>query len=94
MLSRNVEVKKMIFNIATKDDIAQLFNDTDVQFEHIKQQLEKKPDKLEKDAYERLADLEVKMAKLWNLLVETTPRGKEKTTKFGRMFGGQARQLP
>jgi len=52
--------------------------------------LEKKPDKLEKDAYERLADLEVKMAKLWALLVETNTYGKEKLTKFGRKFGGAA----
>lgn len=41
----------------------------------------------------RIADLEVKMAKLWALLVEVTPSNKEKLTKFGRMFGGKARDL-
>jgi len=56
----------------------------------IKSELEKKPDKLEKDAYERLADLEVKMAKLWGLLVEQNAYGKDKLTKFGRKFGGLA----
>jgi len=39
----------------------------------------------------RIADLEVKMAKLWALLVETTPSNKEKLTKFGKRFGGAAK---
>lgn len=48
---------------------------------------------LTKEEQSRLADLEVKMAKLWGLLLETTPNGKEKVSKFGRKFGGQVRNL-
>lgn len=36
----------------------------------------------------RVADLEVKMAKLWGLLVEQTPRKQDKLSKYGRRFGG------
>jgi hypothetical protein len=82
MLSKKIRGKKMIWN-----DL-QIMNE----IKELRAELEKKPDKLEKDAYERLADLEVKMAKLWNLLIMQTATGKEKPTKFGRMFGGQARQ--
>ncbi len=46
---------------------------------------------LTKDEKERLADLEVKMSKLWGLLLETTPSGKEKVSKFGRRFGGKSK---
>jgi len=53
-------------------------------------ELTKKPDKLEKDVYERLADLEVKMAKLWDALLTTTETGKTKVTKLGRRFGGSS----
>lgn len=50
-----------------------------------------KPENLTKDEQSRLADLEVKMAKLWAILLETTPNGKEKASKFGKRFGGQLR---
>jgi hypothetical protein len=50
-----------------------------------------KPDHLTVEEKARIADLEVKMAKLWSLLVEQTPLGKDKLSKFGRRFGGQAR---
>lgn len=46
---------------------------------------------LTKDEKERLVDLEVKMAKLWSLLLETTPAGKDKLSKFGRRFGGKSK---
>jgi len=59
----------------------------------IRQELAKKPDKLERDVYERLADLEVKMGKLWTLLLEETPNKKTKLSKFGRLFGGRAKAL-
>jgi len=42
---------------------------------------------LSKDELSRLADLEVKMAKLWGILLETTPSGKDKASKFGKKFG-------
>jgi hypothetical protein len=35
---------------------------------------------------ERLAEVEVKIAKLWNLLREETNLGKDKLTKHGRIF--------
>lgn len=40
---------------------------------------------------ERLAEAEVKLAKLWGLLVKTSPTGKEGLSKHGRLFGGAAR---
>lgn len=46
---------------------------------------------LPQEYQERLSELEVKMAKLWGLLVRTTPTGKESLSKHGRMFGGAAR---
>lgn len=52
--------------------------------------LDRKPDKLEKDAYERIADLEVKMAKLWDALLTTTQTGRIKASKLGRRFGGMS----
>jgi hypothetical protein len=58
------------------------------ELKELREMIEKKPDKLEKDAYERLADLEVKMAKLWEALLTTTVTGRVKTTKLGRRFGG------
>jgi len=82
----------LIFNIATKDDIDKYTNDIQWQFDSLRHQIEEKPDKLEKDAYERIADLEVKMAKLWSLLIEKSHRGEDKLTKFGRKFGGMARR--
>lgn len=36
----------------------------------------------------RIADLEIKMAKLWSALIEVTPQGKEKLTRYGKRFGG------
>lgn len=41
---------------------------------------------------ERLTELEVKMAKLWGVLMETTPRNKERLSRFGKLFGGRARE--
>ncbi len=40
---------------------------------------------------ERLADTEVKIARLWGLLVKTTPTGQDRLTKHGRLFGGLSR---
>lgn len=52
-----------------------------------------KPDVLTAEEKARLADLEVKMAKLWGLLVETTPLGKDKLSKFGKRFGGKSKDF-
>ena len=40
---------------------------------------------------ERIAELEIKIAKLWSLLIEVTPTGKERLSKFGRRFGGMSK---
>lgn len=84
----------MIFGLATKEDVIEYERDMDImktKIANVQDALEKKPDKLDKDAYERLADLEVKMAKLWGLLVETNAYGKDKLTKHGKFFGGAMR---
>ena len=41
----------------------------------------------------RIADLEVKMSKLWNLLITQTPRGEDKLSKYGKVFGGKSKSL-
>ena len=42
----------------------------------------------------RIADLEIKMAKLWGMLIEQSPRtGKDKLSNEGKRFGGQSRSL-
>jgi len=40
---------------------------------------------------ERLAEVEVKLAKLYNILLEETPTGRTKLSKFGKTFGGKAK---
>ena len=43
---------------------------------------------------ERICELEAKMAKLWNLLIEVNMKNQEKPSKFGRRFGGQLKNTP
>lgn len=38
----------------------------------------------------RVAELELKMSKLWALLIDYTPRKQEKLSKFGKKFGGKS----
>lgn len=59
------------------------------EMEKLRESLEKKP--LPENFHDRLADLEVKMSKLWLMLTEKTPNGREKLSRYGRMFGGSAR---
>jgi len=40
---------------------------------------------------ERIAELEVKIAKLWSMLTEISATGKEKLSKHGRRFGNPNR---
>ncbi len=51
----------------------------------------KRIDKLEKEMLvsdkERLAELEIKMSKLWGMLVSYTPTKQEKLSKHGKAFG-------
>jgi len=62
----------------------------DAKIAHLQEIVDKKPDRMEKDHLERIADLEVKMAKLWSLLTEKTINNNDKLSKFGRKFGGMA----
>ncbi len=55
--------------------------------------LKNTPKEVTKEYAERLADVEVKVAKLWTLLVEATPKGKDRLTSYGKVFGGKARNL-
>ncbi len=48
-----------------------------------------KRDSNPKDTQERLAELEVKMAKLWSLLTTVTPNGQDKLNRYGKLFGGK-----
>lgn len=54
-------------------------------------ELLKRIEKLEKQMdisdKERLAELEVKMSKLWGMLVSYTPTKQEKLSKHGKAFG-------
>ena len=50
----------------------------------------KPPQELPPSINERLLDVELKLAKLWKLLIDTTPTGQDKLNKFGRKFGGRA----
>ena len=55
-------------------------------------ELEAKNKPIPRDAQDRIAELEIKMAKLWGLLLEQhNGTKKDKLTKFGRMFGGAAK---
>lgn len=63
--------------------------------EEMKQRMQeekKDPEKVQPAIYERVADLEVKMNKLWGLVVEASPStGKERLNKHGRrLLGGKA----
>ena len=58
--------------------------------EKVRDLLARKPDYLSAEEKERITDLEVKMKKLWDLLTEKTPAGKDKLTKFGKRFGGHS----
>lgn len=52
--------------------------------------LEKTPPSTEEYA-SRIADLEVKMAKLWTVLIKIDERGNDRASKYARkMFGGKA----
>ncbi len=41
----------------------------------------------------RVADLEVKISKLWTLLTTTTPQGQDKLSKYGKVFGGKSKGM-
>jgi len=54
--------------------------------------LEKKTETPTVDFTARLADVEIKLAKLWTVLVKIDARGTERPTNTARkMFGGQSR---
>jgi hypothetical protein len=51
---------------------------------------ERKPEKLPEDLGGRVAELEIKVAKLWTVLIKIDQRGTERPTNTARkMFGGK-----
>lgn len=91
-----------MFNIFKKHD-EKIRNEIDEMYQKI---LEEELEKMEKKYAEllvspsnanthpeRIAELEVKMAKLWGLLLTVTPKGEDKLTRTGKRFGGQSRTL-
>ncbi len=49
---------------------------------------------LSEDLGARVAELELKMSKLWTLLLTQTPGGEDKLNRFARKrFGGQSRAM-
>jgi hypothetical protein len=59
------------------------------EIDKLRETLDKKP--LPDNFHDRLADLEVKVSKLWMMLTEKSPTGKDKLSRYGRMFGGANR---
>jgi len=56
-------------------------------------QLQQKKPESNAELANRVADLEVKMSKLWTLLTETNVQGKDKLSKYGKVFGGKSKGL-
>lgn len=55
----------------------------------LKELQNRKPSSDTSELSNRVADLEIKIAKIWHLAITTTPNGQEKLTKVGRkIFGG------
>lgn len=73
----------------------------DKEIERLKEKIEEMQDVIQRlgarpeyppSINERIADLEIKMTRLWNLLTETSPMTqKTKLSRFGRMFGGKSK---
>lgn len=68
------------------EDLKDILDSVDTDIRHLKEKRE-----LGDNLGGRVAELELKMSKLWNMLLETTPTGKDKLTRFGRKFGGASR---
>lgn len=93
----------MIIGVATKKDLQILEENQSITQEEIFERLAELNKKIEElplktppstqEFANRVADLEVKMAKLWALLVEYTPRNQEKLSKMGRRFGGKSKEF-
>ena len=49
----------------------------------ISKSLENKPD-IKAETAERLADVEIRIKKLWEMITEETPRGRPKLNQFGK----------
>ena len=80
--NNKVEIEILMENIIElKDKLAQM---------EIK--LEKTPSSTQEYA-NRLADVEVKVSKLWTLLTTSTPNGQDKLSKYGKVFGGKSKGL-
>jgi hypothetical protein len=84
--------KKKIESEIDKEYIKQLEKDLSDLEKKYAESIANKP-VITKEDSARLADLEVKMAKLWSLLVEQTPRGQDRLTRYGKVFGGKSKGL-
>lgn len=71
------------------EDIRDILFDLDKEIKAIKTEITilKERRDLSADIGARVAELELKMSKLWSMLIETSSTGKEKLTRFGRRFG-------
>lgn len=67
------------------DEIAQLKEENAKLLADMEEMKKKQPPELTI----RVADLEVKMSKLWGLLLQVGVNGKERVTKMGKLFGGK-----
>lgn len=74
-----IEIKKTDELIYTLDNIN---NTIDALVLIEKQMLEK--NSTDFDIQNRIAELEVKMSKLWNILITKTPTGEDKPTKYAK----------
>lgn len=74
----------MFWNDKTIDNLKEEIQELQQEIERLKKRPEYPP-----SINERIADLEIKMTRLWNLLTETNPISqKTKLSKYGKMFGG------
>ncbi len=81
-------------NKAKLEMAGQQIRDLDEMTEIMRQDIDRLKEKrnLSDDLGARVSEIELKMAKLWSLLVDVSPyTNKEKLTKFGRKFGGRAK---
>jgi len=87
---RKSELKELLLNNSRRID--ELKRELELTEKKYAELLTKSPASTQEFA-NRLADLEVKMGKLWALLLEQDKRGNDKLSKFGRRFGGQAKKF-
>lgn len=78
----------MVWNIFKKHELELRYEELEKKYSEL---LDKKTEPVTRDFQERITELEVKMAKLWSMIVTVDKRTeKEKITPQGRkIFGGR-----